>query len=321
MTNIKFSVVIPLFNKVDSIVRTITSITNQHLSASEIIVIDDGSTDGSAEKVESLDIPNLTLVRQANQGVSVARNNGVSLAKHKYVAFIDADDQWSVFFLYEMNKLIQRFPEYQCFASAYQKVLEGGCFKDPKIVMPEVSAQGEVMNDYFAVCAKGDLPFMPSSFVITTTLFESVGGFPPGETMGEDQALFSQIALVSSIVYTPLVLMLYHTDSENRACERHLPQDLLPFAKRLMVQAVDGTRCEKSKRDMIRYCAAHACHLIKLNLRAGNAQTAKKLLKLPICKLKPLHHKVFNLWYVSLSIFNMLQDSLKATNPANPNSQ
>ncbi|MGJ8680777.1 glycosyltransferase family 2 protein [Paraglaciecola sp.] len=297
MNNIKFSVVIPLFNKVDSIERTLTSITNQRLAPSEIIVIDDGSTDGSAEKVESLGIPNLTLVRQSNQGVSVARNNGVSLAKHKYVAFIDADDQWSVFFLYEMNKLIQRFPNHECFASAYQKVLEGECFKDPKIVMSEVSAQGDVMNDYFAVCAEGDLPFMPSSLIMTIDLFESVGGFPAGEAMGEDQALFSNIALQTGIVYSPLVLMLYHTDSENRACERHLPKDLLPFAKRLMIQAVEGKRSEKSKRDMIKYCAAHACYLVKLNLKAGNLQAAKHILNYSICQLKPSHYQVFKCWY------------------------
>jgi glycosyltransferase involved in cell wall biosynthesis len=291
------------------------------MPASEIIVIDDGSSDGSAEKVRQLDIPNLTLVRQKNQGVSVARNHGVSLANNEYVAFIDADDEWSPFFLYEILGLIQRFPEHDCFASNYQKVYEDGKYQDPKLAIGDVSPNGEVMNDYFAISAAGDLPFMPSSLVMTVKLFNNLGGFPAGEAMGEDQALFSQIALQSSIVYTPLVLMLYHTDSENRACDRHLPQELLPFAQRLLVQVSKGQGNALLNQSIIKYCAAHACHLAKLNLRAGNAEIAGKLLKLPICKLKPLHHKVFSLWCISLSIFNMLQGPLKVTNPANPNSQ
>jgi glycosyltransferase involved in cell wall biosynthesis len=204
MNTIKFSVVIPLYNKVDSVSRTLVSVCEQRFAAAEIIVIDDGSTDGSAAMVAKLNIPNLTLVKQKNKGVSAARNLGVTLAQHQHIAFIDADDQWSPFYLYEMSKLIQRFPEHQCFASNYQKVIEDGVYQNPKLAMGDISPTGCVMDNYFEVCAKGDLPFMPSSLVINRQLFKQVGGFPVGEAMGEDQALFSQIALQGSLVYSPL---------------------------------------------------------------------------------------------------------------------
>ena len=83
MNTAKFSVVIPLYNKVDSVARTLASICEQRFAASEIIVVDDGSTDGSAAKVAALNIPNLILVKQKNQGVSVARNHGVRLAQYQ----------------------------------------------------------------------------------------------------------------------------------------------------------------------------------------------------------------------------------------------
>ncbi|MFT6345215.1 MAG: glycosyltransferase involved in cell wall biosynthesis, partial [Paraglaciecola sp.] len=62
MNTAKFSVVIPLYNKADSVARTLASICEQRFTAAEIIVVDDGSTDGSAAKVAALNIPNLILV-------------------------------------------------------------------------------------------------------------------------------------------------------------------------------------------------------------------------------------------------------------------
>ena len=303
MNTIKFSVVIPLYNKVDSVSRTLVSVCEQRFAAAEIIVIDDGSTDGSAAKVASLNIPNLTLVKQKNKGVSAARNLGVRLAQHQHIAFIDADDQWSPFYLYEISKLMQRFPKHQCFASNYQKVIEDGVYRNPKLAIGDLSPTGCVMDNYFEVCAKGDLPFMPSSFVISRQLFKQIGGFPVGEAMGEDQALFSQVALLGSLIYSPLVLILYHTDSENRACDRYIPQDILPFAKRLLAKVAAGQVNKFTAPFVLQYCAAHICHLAKMNIQAGQLTAAKQLLKHPVSRLKPLHRNLFGLWLITRYMF------------------
>ncbi|MFT5839786.1 MAG: hypothetical protein ACI9UT_002293 [Flavobacteriales bacterium] len=304
MSTVRFSVVIPLYNKVDSIRRTLASICDQRFSAAEIIVVDDGSTDGSATKVAELNIPNLLLVKQKNQGVSAARNHGVRLAKHQHIAFIDADDQWSPFFLYEMSMLIQRFPEHRCFTSNYQKVFEDGDYRNPRLAIGDISPTGCVINNYFEVCAKGDLPFMPSSLVISSELFKQLDGFPIGESMGEDQAFFSQVALQASIVYSPLVLMLYHTDSENRACDRHIPQDILPFAERLLAKVATGQVDKASAPFVLQYCAAHICHLAKINIQSGHLNAAKRLLKHPVSKLKPIHRNLFGLWLITKIVFS-----------------
>jgi glycosyltransferase involved in cell wall biosynthesis len=321
MSKVSFSVVIPLYNKVDSICRTLASIYAQRYPVSEIIVIDDGSTDGSAAKVAQLNIANLKLVKQYNQGVSAARNNGAALAKYEYVAFLDADDQWSPFFLYEMSMLILRFPEEVCFASNYQKVGAQGRYIDPKLAIGDLSPQGSVMNNYFEICAKGDLPFMPSSLVITKRYFQRLGGFPVGEAMGEDQALFSQIALQSSIVYSPLVLMLYHLDSENRACDIHLPQEILPFAQRLLLKVAQGRLENALAITISKYCAAHLCHIAKLNIMGGNLSTAAQLLKHPISKLKPMHLSVLTLGLAAKSVVTFFVGAVKSNRqPGNSNS-
>ena len=92
----KFSVVIPLFNKRSSIKRALDSIANQTHLPSEVIIVDDGSTDEGAEVVRGIVTEkfDILLVEQANQGVSSARNVGISRSKNDIVFLLDADDYW-----------------------------------------------------------------------------------------------------------------------------------------------------------------------------------------------------------------------------------
>jgi len=97
MTNPLVSIVIPLYNKEEYILQALQSIQNQSLTSWECIIIDDGSTDSSVEIVTEFIRQNqerFSLIRQKNSGPSTARNNGINLAKGKYVAFLDADDIW-----------------------------------------------------------------------------------------------------------------------------------------------------------------------------------------------------------------------------------
>lgn len=95
MDNIKVSVIVPVFNAEEYIGKTIDSIINQDFDSYEIIVVDDGSTDGSLEIIkktlENSQIPN-RIIHQKNSGVSVARNNAIDVSKGEYIVFVDADD-------------------------------------------------------------------------------------------------------------------------------------------------------------------------------------------------------------------------------------
>jgi hypothetical protein len=93
------SVVIPLYNKEKYVERAISSIRAQTYHPLEIIVVDDGSTDNGPKKVIALNNPMITLLRQENRGPGAARNAGLAIAGGKYVAFLDADDEWYPSFL------------------------------------------------------------------------------------------------------------------------------------------------------------------------------------------------------------------------------
>jgi glycosyltransferase involved in cell wall biosynthesis len=96
------SAIIPTYNRHGYIRRAIDSILAQTLPVDEIIVVDDGSTDGTAEAVTEWFGDRVRLIRQKNTGVSGARHRGIQEARGEWIAFLDSDDEWSP----ERNQLL-----------------------------------------------------------------------------------------------------------------------------------------------------------------------------------------------------------------------
>ncbi|MFD0941966.1 glycosyltransferase family 2 protein [Pedobacter boryungensis] len=92
MTSPLVSIIIPLYNAENHLVETIECVINQTWSHTEIIIIDDGSTDNSYQIAKKYESENIIVVKQENKGASAARNNGLAIAKGKYIQFLDADD-------------------------------------------------------------------------------------------------------------------------------------------------------------------------------------------------------------------------------------
>ncbi|WP_394221564.1 glycosyltransferase family 2 protein [Alteromonas gracilis] len=278
------SVVIPLYNKAQHIERTLQSVLNQYTKVDEIIVVDDGSNDGGANVVRGLGIENLVIIEQANQGVSVARNNGVAAATTDYVAFLDADDEWLPFFTTEIYTLIQQFGNCGLFATRYQCVEEGGRVVDAKIVLDSVAPEGYQLTNYFDIASRGDLPFMVSSTVVKKAFFNQLNGFPANEPMGEDQDFFARAALHNAIAYSPNIHVHYHRDACNRAMDRLIPVQVCPFAMRLHDALGNASVSPTLKASIQKYCATHGLFIAKQNILRGKYATALSILRMPACK-------------------------------------
>ncbi|WP_052262148.1 glycosyltransferase family 2 protein [Pseudoalteromonas luteoviolacea] len=304
MNSIKFSVVIPLYNKRDCIERAINSVVAQSYEADEIIIIDDGSTDDSAEIVTALNISNVKLVKQANQGVSEARNAGANLAKNEFIAFLDADDTWSPFFLNRIADLINLHPNMGLYATRYQKVYGDNDYKDAKIALTQWDANGYEMNNYFAVAASGDLPFTMSSIVVRKSTFDELGGFPRGEWMGEDQSFYVNFALYSRIAYSPLIESFYFQGTQNSACDKAPPKELCPFAERLLDDVKAGRIAPKLEQMVLKYVGAHICDLAKRHIKHGSYDYAAQLLSNPVSRTKPVHWSFYKLVSTPMCIFS-----------------
>ena len=105
------SVVIPAFNVGKFIARTLDSVLAQTRAADEIIVVDDGSTDNTAEVVRSYGTK-VNFIQQDNAGASTARNTGIKAAQSEWVAFLDGDDEWLPEKLEVQLSLPERNPEW-----------------------------------------------------------------------------------------------------------------------------------------------------------------------------------------------------------------
>lgn len=209
------SVVIPLYNKEKEIKRAVTSALSQNLSPLEIIVVDDGSTDGGPDIVAAMNNPKIKLFRQTNAGVSVARNNGVKFARGQFIAFLDADDQWLDTHLLTIADLTRKFSQAGMFVTFHLYAEKGNSFFNDPLHIPNGLNDG-LFPDFFVVSALGSLPFNTSAVVVPKTIFDQVQGFPTGVQLGEDLDLFFKIALKYPIAFSRKFCILYHLDAENR---------------------------------------------------------------------------------------------------------
>ena len=206
-----FSVITPLYNKEASIAQALDSVMAQECQDFEIVVVDDGSTDGGAAIVETFDDSRIRLIRQANAGVSVARNRGIEEARGEYVAFLDADDVWMPGFLSEIVALQKEFP--QCRAQATNYVFNSNGVKSPTILM-KIPFGGErgVLVNYFEVASCSHPPVWTSAVCIERRLLQEIGGFPVGIKSGEDLLTWARVAVRTDWAYSMRAMAQYNFD-------------------------------------------------------------------------------------------------------------
>lgn len=212
MEKIFLSIVIPLYNKQNSIVRTIQSVLMQKYPHYEIIIVDDGSTDDSVNQVKSLTDSRVRLIQKTNGGVSSARNRGIQEAKYEYIALLDGDDVWDEHYLEEQVKLIHDFPNAKMWGVNYADIRNGNIF--PYNQGFEEDYRGYV-NNYFAT-NHGDL-FWTSAVVLKKDISECIDLFDERMAYSEDMDLWYRIILNANVVFYNKVFAYYNKDAENRA--------------------------------------------------------------------------------------------------------
>ncbi|HCR86242.1 MAG TPA: hypothetical protein DIV86_06150 [Alphaproteobacteria bacterium] len=164
----QLSVIIPCYNGKKYIEETLKTITAQGDYIGEIIVVDDASTDGSAEYVVSLNYPKLSLYRlEKNQGISAARNYGVEKAKFPFIAFLDADDLWTNGRTEELLDAMQKKTTPWAFGLIEHFISEDKIGQVNYVLPP-------VQIGYFA-----------SAMLVTKEFFNKVGGFNKELRVGE----------------------------------------------------------------------------------------------------------------------------------------
>ena len=229
------SVVIPLYNKEKEIARTLRSVLAQTSQPLEIIVVDDGSTDGSAARVEEIGSPLIRLIRQENRGVSAARNRAMQEACGEYAALLDGDDTWEPGYLAEIERLIAAYPGCGAYATSFN-------VDDGHHLTPGDTPQTEGVVDFFTE-ALSHYVLIPSSTTLRRKPALSLGGFPEGMRMGEDQYLWTKLARTSPVCFSPARLVRYSKDLYEPAARDSSNEYVARAAlgKALVVSAKGGT--------------------------------------------------------------------------------
>lgn len=200
-----FSVIIPLYNKELSINSTIQSVLDQTFQDFEIVIINDGSTDNGVKIVEAIDDQRIRLIHQSNQGVSSARNKGISEASYEWIAFLDADDNWSEEHLKEVHTLINKFPECKVFSTSFEFSDKRESFRHPR------TDAHFVVENYFKEVMM-EVVLWTSVVVVNKVCFDNVGAFINHLSRGEDREMWARLARNYEIVKSNRVTAVYNIE-------------------------------------------------------------------------------------------------------------
>jgi len=229
------SVIIPLYNKRNQIAHTLDCVLKQSFRDWEAIIVDDGSTDGSADVVMRFDDPRIRMARQENAGVSAARNRGIEEARGEFVAFLDADDEWKPDYLSTQVAMTEKYPGCAVFATNYEFKSLNGTVKptilngvqldhgdsSPRCSVPHSSplinrpTLTGVLRNYFEVAAHSNPLLWTSAIVVDKNAIKSVGGFPVGVKSGEDLVTWAKLAAKYKIAYCKHALAVFIESPSN----------------------------------------------------------------------------------------------------------
>jgi Glycosyl transferase family 2 len=277
----KFSVVIPLYNKAPYIEGAIASVLAQTVQDFEIIVLDDGSTDGGADLVAAMNDPRLRLVRQPNAGVSATRNRGIAMAQGEWVAFLDADDWHHPQYLQSLIAAQTFYPAMDVVATQYIPLADSARLWPPAWPVPAtvVSAEAiEVIEDLPARWMKG-ATFTTSSVCIRTTRLQQMQPcFAVGECQGEDLDMWFRLAEHFPVAWVKKPMVAYRVAVEGSLSLTNPKLELAPFQHRMRARALSGAMTPAQAKSALKMVADQEISMARDALALGHRMKAVQLL-------------------------------------------
>lgn len=212
----RISAIIPSYNRVNLLSRAIQSVVEQTVCPSEIIVIDDGSTDHT-ETMIATDFPTVIYHKQSQQGVSAARNKGIQLAQFPWLAFLDSDDAWLPEKLARQQQAIAQNASMKLCHSDEIWIRNG------QRVNPHRKHQkrgGWIFQHCLPLCA-----ISPSSVLIHQSIFDSVGLFDENLPACEDYELWLRITHQFPVLYVDQPLLIKYGGHDDQLSRKHWGMD------------------------------------------------------------------------------------------------
>jgi glycosyltransferase involved in cell wall biosynthesis len=277
-----FSVIIPLYNKADTIERAIRSVWAQKYSNYELIVVDDGSSDQSLEITKKLNgEKSFTIISQANSGVSCARNKGAELAQGRFLAFLDADDLWDCDYLSELDQLVNKYNDAAIVATGFYFYIENKMYR--------TNYRGGADCSAFNTVALFQ-SYHTSSVAINRACFWEVGGFDPRHGYYEDIECFFKVEIkFPGRTYVSGRALSYHMNDAAWAITKNCENPQSPHLD-IVEQVLTGRASDEVKR----FAHWYALYRLAYNSRSFMVDKNKEFIHIfPNIGGKGLLHKIF----------------------------
>ena len=239
------SVVIPTFNRLIYLERAIKSVLNQTIKVNEIIIVDDGSNDGTSEFIHSK-YPELKYIFQSNSGVSAARNVGITTAKSNWIAFLDSDDEWVNNKLKEQVTQLELEPEINFCHSNELWIRNGNKIKQKN---SHQKFGGLIFDKCLDKCR-----ISPSTVICKKTLLIKLEGFDEDFFICEDYDLWLRVTSQNPVLYIdkPLIIKYgghhdqlsinsegtekYHIKSLEKLIKQDFPHEQQTLMKNMLIK-------------------------------------------------------------------------------------
>jgi len=222
------SVVMPVYNKAPHILRAIESVLNQTFDDLELILVDDASTDGSAEVIAAINDPRVSVYRRSEPGVGgyQARNLGIENSASDWIAFLDADDEWRPDHLERMRQLAKRHPEASILACGWEIAKNGVSVPNPYYSRYSNSEMSIDCRTYLRVHADGMDVANTNVVVARKSALQCMGGFPlPSKhckRAGDGQTWLRVMLSGATMAWSPHIGAVYHQDAVNMVTRKQI---------------------------------------------------------------------------------------------------
>ena len=250
------SVVIPTYNRVALLERALDSVLAQTLSADEIIVVDDGSMDGTVSMLKSR-YPGVNFIEQDNQGVSAARNAGIKTASHSWIALLDSDDVWHANKLERQVQELKNAPEHLICHCDEIWIRNGQRVNQ---MHKHKKTGGHIFQHCLPLCA-----ISPSAVMIHGSLFEEIGLFDETLPACEDYDLWLRICSRYPVLYVDEALITKYGGHDDQLSRKYWGMD------RFRIQALNKIIAETKLNDSDRQ-AAIKIMIKKMNIYLAGAE-------------------------------------------------